>query len=165
MEKKSRNKLIALIIFAILTTAFCVIFIIGGTKVNNDNYVVFGVIGLMIFLTYSIWEIISTIRKQKPNDIEILKTNLANYAFDRLLKEGEHYIVRERVENNVLVKKIVRWAYCDKNGKDINAVFSIETDKGLYCFQVKGNSVYMIETDVCTSIYPSLLPIDDSNDN
>ena len=89
---------------------------------------------------------------------ELIKESIANMAFDKILKEGEHYTVKARVENNILVKKIVRWAYFDKSGQEINALFSIETDKDVYCFQVKGESIYLVPTDLCTSMYPSLLP-------
>lgn len=98
--------------------------------------------------------------KEESINIEDLKASLANYTFDNILKEGEHYTVKARVGNNILVKKIVRWAYCVKEGKNLNALFSIETDKGLYCFQAKDTTIYMVETNICTSMYPMLISDD-----
>ena len=96
-------------------------------------------------------------RKRKEDDGPI-KENLVNIAFNSFLKENEHYTVAGRVNGAILVKKIARWAYCDVRGEDVQACFSIETDKGVYCFQVKGQELMLINTDVCTSLYPNLKP-------
>ena len=63
-----------------------------------------------------------------------------------------------RVNGAVLVKKIARWAYCDVAGENVQACFSIETDKGVYCFQAKGQELMQIDSNVCTSFYPNLKP-------
>ena len=97
-------------------------------------------------------------KQNKCSKDDLIKEKLVNTAFDEMLKEGEHYTVKARVENNILVKKIVRWAYFDSSAQGVNALFSIETDKGVYCFQVKEKSIYLVPTDLCTSMYPTLLP-------
>lgn len=94
-------------------------------------------------------------KKQEQNN---LKEQLVDFAFNKLLKEGEDYTVAARANGMILVKKIARWAYCDVSGQDIQALFSIETDKGLFCFQVKGKEVMRIITEVCTPFYPMLKP-------
>ena len=97
-------------------------------------------------------------KKKKKDDNTAIKERLVNFAFDTFLKENEHYTVAGRVNGAILVKKIARWAYCDVAGENIQACFSIETDKGVYCFQAKGKELMQIDSDVCTSFYPNLKP-------
>ncbi len=96
--------------------------------------------------------------KKKNKENEAIKQNLVDVAFDNFLKEGEDYTVAARTEDAILVKKIARWAYFVVEGKNVQACFSIETDKGLFCFQVKGDNIIYVETDVCTAVYPNLKP-------
>ncbi|MDE7406533.1 MAG: hypothetical protein K2M89_06650 [Clostridiales bacterium] len=97
-------------------------------------------------------------KKAKNDNTAAIKEKLVNLAFDTFLKENEHYTVAGRVDGAVLVKKIARWAYCDVTGENVNACFSIETDKGLYCFQASGQKLMQIDPGVCTSFYPDLKP-------
>ncbi len=86
------------------------------------------------------------------------KELLVNKAFDTFLKEGKDYTFAAKVEGAVLVKKIARWAYFDNSQKEIKALFSIETDKGVYCFQLNGTDLIMVESGVVLSMYPQLAP-------
>ena len=161
MNKKSIIKLIILIIISILLTGTCVIFIIAGNKIHNDDYIVFSVIALMFILPFLIWEIIKILKPKKtPNNIneDILKQQIVDVAFNTFLREGQDYTIKASTEGAILVKKIARWAYFDASTNDIQACFSIETDKGIYCFQQKGNELSLIPTDISSSIYPELLP-------
>lgn len=98
-------------------------------------------------------------KKKETPDINLIKENLVNFVFDNFLKENEHYTVAANVGGAKLVKKVARWVYCDILKKDnIQALFSIETDKGVFCFQVQGEKISQIDSDICTSIYPQLLP-------
>lgn len=97
-------------------------------------------------------------KKKKKQEDEDIKAELVNFAFDHFLQEGEDYTVAARVEGAVLVKKIARWAYFEANGENIQACFSIETDKGLHCFQAQGTKLMRIDPEVCTSVYPGLKP-------
>ena len=97
-------------------------------------------------------------KKEKQQDNQNLEESLANFAVDKFLKRDQDYTVVAEVEGAVLIKKEVKWAYCDIIGKDnIQALFSIRTDKGLFCFQVRGKDFLMIDPAVCTAIYPQLV--------
>ncbi|MCQ2382570.1 MAG: DUF1963 domain-containing protein [Clostridia bacterium] len=94
--------------------------------------------------------------------LETIKQNLVNFAFDNFLEKGKDYTVVAEVLGAVLVRKIPRWAYCMIVGdKKVRALFSIETDKGIYCFQVDEEKFKQVDTKICTSIYPQLLPEDE----
>lgn len=103
-------------------------------------------------------------KKEKAENIKmkdmINKESIVNFAFDNGLKEGLHYTVQAKVGNAKLVKKVVRWESFDTSGKFPYAMFSIETDKGLYCFQYTGGNLLMVETEIAVSIYPQLAPED-----
>ena len=96
--------------------------------------------------------------KKQPTDIEQVKNNVANFAFEKFLTPDTDYTVMADINGVKLVKKIVRWAYFDLVKGGIQSVFSIETDKGIFCFQVQGEKFTQIKTDICTQIYPQLLP-------
>ena len=94
--------------------------------------------------------------KEKEAIEERFRNRIVDYAFDTFLKEGEDYTVEAKVDGAVLVKKIGRFAELDITKP--YAMFSIETDKGLYCFQLVGESMSMVQTDVMLSVYPQLAP-------
>ena len=100
-------------------------------------------------------------RRNKTLDLENLKEQVAGTAFDKLLEEGKDYTVFDRKNGAILVKKIVRWQYFKKSGETIDAMFSIETDKGVFCFQMKKNDIYLVPTDLVEPIYPDLFPKDE----
>ncbi|MDE6505285.1 MAG: hypothetical protein K2L42_05370 [Clostridia bacterium] len=57
-----------------------------------------------------------------------------------------------------MVKKVARLAVCNVVGDTITAQFSIETDKGVYCFRVAESKMSMVPSDLFFSIYPVLAP-------
>ena len=95
---------------------------------------------------------------RKKKEQNIAQEKLADYAFNSLLKEGEHYTVAARINGATLVKKTVRWAYFSAVGENIQACFSIETDKGLFCFQAREQELKLVNTEACTAFYPQLKP-------
>lgn len=146
------------------------IFIIIYSIIQKSKLVYFGIIWVVLWGGLYTYKIIAAAKKLKfsnnsaaanignTKEEEQVKENLVNYAFDKLMKEGEDYSVKAEVDGAILVKKIVRWAYFMVHGQDIQAVFSIETDKALLCFQMQGQKLMRIESDICTSIYPMLKP-------
>lgn len=89
---------------------------------------------------------------------EKAKESIVNFACDNLLTEGKDYTVEARVDGVVLVKKVARFAELNITLESPYAMFSIETDKGLYCFQLVGGNLSMIQNDVMLSVYPQLAP-------
>ena len=88
-------------------------------------------------------------KKNRTDD----RLNLANHAFDRLLKPGEHYTVAAEAQGFMLVKKEIKWAYFSKDGNSYNALFTIKTDKGTFAFQVNGDKINLIPADLVMSMY------------
>ncbi|MDR2202157.1 MAG: hypothetical protein LBP26_05280 [Clostridiales bacterium] len=78
--------------------------------------------------------------------INAVKEALANRAFDKLLTPGTDYTVMAQVAGAVLVKKVVKWAYCYvKGGSVINALFIITTDISTFAFQAQGEKLFRID--------------------
>jgi len=90
--------------------------------------------------------------KKKSNEVESFKIALANTAFDKLLKQGEDYTVAGEIGDAILVKKEIKWAYFFNTG-ELNAMFSIKTDKGVFVFQARGEDLMRIPADIAMSIY------------
>lgn len=82
--KNNKITLILWIIFSIVFIVFFTILVIGGTKVSNDDLVVFGALALIIFVPLSIWGIISHINKMKKSK---LKANILSQHDKRLLDQ------------------------------------------------------------------------------
>ena len=121
-----------------------------------------GVFAIWIIYCYMVKDTKS--RTTENPSIDKIKHTLVDFAFNNFLKRDQDYTVNAEFElpGVILVKKVARWAYCHAaNLKNIHAVFSIETDKGLYCFQVNGDKFIMVDSNICTSIYPQLLPKDE----
>ncbi|MCM1404686.1 MAG: hypothetical protein NC133_04295 [Prevotella sp.] len=98
-------------------------------------------------------------KKKETPDINLIKENLVNYVFDHCLKENEDYTVVAGVGGAKLVKKVARWAYCDILKKDnIQALFSIETDKGVFCFQLQDEKLNLVPNGISELLHPELLP-------
>lgn len=93
-----------------------------------------------------------SVRKKNPNE-EALKETIANQAFNKLLKRNVDYTVAAESKGAILVKRVVKWAYLDVNGKDIEAIFTITTDKGEFAFQVSNDKIHRIPTDIAKSLY------------
>ena len=144
-------------------------FIIGGI-IQKSKVLYFGIIMCALFGGLYTYKIIAAAKelKRSKNPIvkliggtegeEQIKENLANYAFDNLMKEGEDYTVEARVPGAKLVKTVVRWASFMQIGQGIEAIFSIETDKVVACFQMQGTRLMRIDSEICTSMYPMLKP-------
>ena len=90
---------------------------------------------------------------KKNSKIEQIKANVADFAFDTLLKAGENYTVCAKIGSASLVKKQVKWAYFFEEGDKIKALFIIITDKGTYAFQSDGDKMSLIPTELVMSIY------------
>jgi hypothetical protein len=92
--------------------------------------------------------------KNISGDEEKMKMSLANYAFDNLLKRGRDYTVMAEAAGAILVKKEIKWAtfFC-RNGKVINAVFIIITDKNTFAFQAKEGKIFLIPADLVLTLY------------
>ncbi|WP_413853576.1 hypothetical protein [Candidatus Ruminimicrobium bovinum] len=56
------------------------------------------------------------------------------------------------------MSKFNRWQYFFVSNDKVNAVFSIETDKGVFCFQVNENRILFIPTNVMAELYPDIVP-------
>ncbi len=65
--KKNKISLVLWIIFSIVFISFFTILVIGGSKINNDDLVVTGALGLIAFVPLSIWETISNVNKLKKS--------------------------------------------------------------------------------------------------
>ncbi|MDR0426551.1 MAG: hypothetical protein LBH24_05200 [Clostridiales bacterium] len=97
------------------------------------------------------WQNIAT----KNSKISTIESNLADYAFNKLLVAGADYTVFAEVETAQLIKKEVKWAYLYiKNGKPINALFTITTDIKTVAFQLQGKTLCRIDDVwIVTAIY------------
>ena len=94
----------------------------------------------------------------KKEEIRV-KESLVNQAFDLFLKKGRDYTITSEIESAILVKKVVRWAYFESQQGNVNALFSIETDKDVFCFQIQGENLRLRYIDkVLLSLYPQLAP-------
>ena len=166
---KFKKELIVTIVLGIVMLLPGVFFLVGGV-VQKTKLVYFGIIWIVVWGGLYTYRIIAVTKKLKrlnnafaamisdSNEEEQVKENLANYAFDHLMKEGKDYTVVARVAGAKLVKTVVRWATFMRIGQGIEAIFSIETDKVLACFQMRGTRLMRIKPEICTSIYPMLKP-------
>ena len=97
-------------------------------------------------------------KKQKPADIEQVKENIANQAFEKFLTPNRDYTVMANINGIKLVKKTVRYAYCNMVNGRIQAVFCVQTDKNVFYFQAQGKKITPIDAQLATTLYPQLLP-------
>ena len=166
---KIKKELIVTIVLGVIMLLPGVLFLVGGI-VQKTKLVYFGIIWLVVWGGLYTYRMIAVGMKLKrlhdllaamisdSNEVEQVKENLANYAFDVLMNEGRDYTVVARVAGAVLVKKIVRWASFLRTEQGIEAVFSIETDKNLACFQITGKKLRRMDSKKCTATYPALKP-------
>lgn len=154
-------------IFLSLSWVFIVLFVASLFLVTKDNSstVLWIIIMIVSVVASIIFSFLAKKEQEKSqsgasannfqsDNIENLKQNLVDYAFDKLLKEGEDYTIIGRVQNAVLVKKIPKWIYCeyDQYGK-LQALFTITTDKGEYGFQAQGDSLIRVPAELINGIY------------
>ena len=78
---------------------------------------------------------------------------ISNYAFNHLLVAGRDYTVAGEVNGMVLVKKEIKWKYFIQNETGIQSIFTITTDIATFAFQVNGESIFLVPTDLVLSIY------------
>ncbi len=81
------------------------------------------------------------------------KIRISNQAFNQLLVAGKDYTVAGEVNGMVLVKKEIKWMYFTEGKTGIQSAFTITTDIDTFAFQVNGDSILLVPTDLILSIY------------
>ena len=155
-----KRGMIVTIVFGAFLLLVGIGFTIGGILIQRTIVICFAAAFTAVWGGIYAYRMVVIARRLKGTKSEKqMKENLANYAFDNLMKEGEDYTVAARVEGAKLVKTIVRWANFAVRGQEIEAMFSIETDKVLACFQMTGKTLIRIQpelTDLVTEMHPEL---------
>ena len=77
MILKTKIKLVIWICITILVSAFCVIMMIGGAKVNNDDYIVAGFFVMFLSIPLFIAAIVSTIKNKEMDKIKKEKIQIS----------------------------------------------------------------------------------------
>lgn len=96
-------------------------------------------------------------KKKKPVDINLVKENLVNLVFEKILVPHIDYTIMAEVNGTKYVKKTTHWAYCEiVNGK-VQALFAIETDKGVFCFQMMNENISRVDPAIYAQMNPQVL--------
>lgn len=154
MQKGKLVKLILLIVALVLDAAICTIFMIGGTKVGNDDYVVYGFLVLFVSLPLFIWGIISTAKtnhtiqvpKKQPSQLEkLVKEKIKTLPNLNFGVWGSFNV------NKIDVEGVIK--YAEKQNVDINKQleFVMQT-VNKWCELINQNIQYFINYFVSSGV-------------